>query len=385
MIKIKNFLFGLVVFTFIFQAIKFYSFYLEYSDWQYADWIINYQGGFIRRGFIGEILFNIHNFSTIRLDYVILAFVILLYIFVAYILIKSIKYIHQSYINILIFLSPGFFIYPIMNSEIIGRKDILLIAIFGIFVFFEKKFKDTALVFLLIFSITLLVLSHSGFLFYTPYLIFLYILIKSNRAKQIKFLEISGFFLLLLTLLLLIYFNQGSMEHVEKICLSTKMFVKENCGNTGQLFWIGNDAQNHIAVQVIKSKHLFIYLLSLVLVYIFLGIKLFNSRFKIKSFKLNKINPLIIFCILFIFSMPIYYLGTDWGRYIFNSYVCSFFIFLYCLKENLLNRSYKLNFKKGTFIVLLFFYSFFWTFPFYHPENFKFTFKKPLLQLQKRF
>ena len=54
MIKIKNFLFGLVVFTFIFQAIKFYSFYLEYSDWQYADWIINYQGGFIRRGFIGK-------------------------------------------------------------------------------------------------------------------------------------------------------------------------------------------------------------------------------------------------------------------------------------------------------------------------------------------
>ena len=142
-----------------------------------------------------------------------------------------------------------------MNSEIIGRKDILLVAIFGIF-------KDTGLVFysinmFLIFSITLLVLSHSGFLFYAPYLIFLYILIKSNRAKQIKFLEISGFFLLLLTLL--IYFNQGSMEHVEKICLSTKMFVKENCGNTGQLFWIGNDAQNHIAVQVIKLKHLICY------------------------------------------------------------------------------------------------------------------------------
>ena len=51
MINIKKSLFSIVAIVFLFQIIKYYSFYVEYSDWQYADWIINYQGGFIRRGY----------------------------------------------------------------------------------------------------------------------------------------------------------------------------------------------------------------------------------------------------------------------------------------------------------------------------------------------
>ena len=75
MIKYKNFFISLLVVAFIFQVSKFYSFYDEYSDWQYADWIINYQGGFIRRGLVGELLFKVHTFSLINLDILVLCFV----------------------------------------------------------------------------------------------------------------------------------------------------------------------------------------------------------------------------------------------------------------------------------------------------------------------
>ena len=68
MIRYKNFFIGLLILAFIFQILKFYSFYEEYSDWQYADWLINYQGGFIRRGLIGELLFQTHYFLSINLD-----------------------------------------------------------------------------------------------------------------------------------------------------------------------------------------------------------------------------------------------------------------------------------------------------------------------------
>mgnify|MGYP001206173035 CR=1 FL=1 len=67
MIKYKNFFIGLLIVAFIFQISKFYTFYEDYSDWQYADWLINYQGGFVRRGLIGEILFKIHIFLSINL------------------------------------------------------------------------------------------------------------------------------------------------------------------------------------------------------------------------------------------------------------------------------------------------------------------------------
>ena len=180
MINIKKNLFVLVIISFLFQIIKFYSFYEEYSAWQYGDWVINYQGGFVRRGLIGELFFQLYHLTKINLDFIILIFVSLIIIINSYFLIRSLKYIHHSYINVLIFLSPGFFLYSIMNSEIIGRKDILMIFVMSFFIFLEKKFNSKNLLILLILAITITCLSHSGFIFYTPYLLILFVLIKLN-------------------------------------------------------------------------------------------------------------------------------------------------------------------------------------------------------------
>ena len=141
MIRYKNFFIGLLILAFIFQILKFYTFYEEYSDWQYADWLINYQGGFIRRGLIGELLFQIHYFLSINLDILVFCFVVFLYSILLILLIKSVKYLETSKIDTLIFLSPGFFLYPIMNSEVIGRKEILLFVILGSFVFLKNILK----------------------------------------------------------------------------------------------------------------------------------------------------------------------------------------------------------------------------------------------------
>ena len=201
MISTKNFLITLIAVSFVFVTMKFYSFYTELSEWQYSDWLINYQGGFIRRGFIGEILFKVHKFTSISLDILIFVFVISLYFFLSYFLIKSLKYLENSKINILIFLSPGFFLYPVMNSGVIGRKEILIFFVMGFFVFFEKFLKDKILLTLVIFSLFLLSLSHSALLFYTPYIVFLYFLIKFSRYEKVNFLEF-----LLITVSLFIIF-----------------------------------------------------------------------------------------------------------------------------------------------------------------------------------
>ena len=129
MINIKKSLFLIISVVFLFQIIKYYSFYDEFSDWQYADWLINYQGGFIRRGLIGEILFRVHQITRIDLNFLVLLFIYSVYLFISYFLIRSIKYINNSRINTLIFLSPGFFLYPMMNSAVVGQKDILVIFI----------------------------------------------------------------------------------------------------------------------------------------------------------------------------------------------------------------------------------------------------------------
>ena len=66
-----NYVFLLTVVIIIFN---FYYFVTEQSLNQYADWLINYQGGFVRRGLIGEIFYQIHSLLTIRLDVLVFFF-----------------------------------------------------------------------------------------------------------------------------------------------------------------------------------------------------------------------------------------------------------------------------------------------------------------------
>ena len=82
-----------------------------------AEWVINYQGGLVRRGLIGEIFYKIHHYTGIDLDLIVLASVYILFVINAHILIKSANLIKDSYTDILIFLSPGFFLY---NTQIIS-------------------------------------------------------------------------------------------------------------------------------------------------------------------------------------------------------------------------------------------------------------------------
>ncbi len=132
----KKILSILVFGTLIFEISRFYSFVENYSSWQYADWLINYQGGLVRRGFIGEILYLIHKFFFIDLDILIFVFVSFIYISISFFLIKSIKYIESNYINILIFLSPGIFYlssYELRNNRQEGYSFYIYNKLFSFF------------------------------------------------------------------------------------------------------------------------------------------------------------------------------------------------------------------------------------------------------------
>ena len=90
--------------------------------------------------------------------------------------------------------------------------------------------------------------------------------------------------------------------------------------------------------------------------------------------------------IIFTLTLPVYIFGRDWGRYIYISYSSIFFIYVYCIKNNLLdfkknNLIWLNNLSKFKFIILIVIYSFTWTFPFYDAKSFKIVLKKPILSL----
>ena len=277
-----------------------------------------------------------------------------------------------------------------MNSEIIGRKEIFLFAILGLFVFFEKYVKDRYLLGLTLFIILALSLTHTGLLFYSPYLLFLFFIIKVYRNKKLLFSEILIITISLLIIFSLIYFNTGSKTQVVEICNSIKNFVKDDCINRGQFLWLYSPITEYVDVKsrLNLSTNFIIYLISLFFVFIFFSIKLYSAKFKSNNDLLNSINPFIIFFILFLCTIPVYIVGIDWGRYISMSYFSTYFIYIYLNKQKMITFNskkflFKRSLSKNIFFIFVFFYAFIWTFPFYGANNFKFTLKKPFISVLK--
>ena len=133
--KIKNnkflvFYFYLLTFTTIFYLV---SLHLNLSN-AMTEWLINYQGGFTRRGLSGEILFQIADFFNLEFKKTILfvqctAYSIFFYL--TYLLIKELDGYYLIYLSIF---SAIFLLFPLSELEGMGRKEVLVSILLLIFV-----------------------------------------------------------------------------------------------------------------------------------------------------------------------------------------------------------------------------------------------------------
>ena len=62
MLGYKSLIKLLILISSVIIIVNFFYFVKEQSLNQYADWLINYQGGFVRRGLIGEIFIKFTKF-----------------------------------------------------------------------------------------------------------------------------------------------------------------------------------------------------------------------------------------------------------------------------------------------------------------------------------
>ena len=87
--KSLPYFFALVFITTMVGAL---SGYLEHNPWKMGDWLINYQGGMIRRGFLGEVFYRLAHFTHINPGLYVYIFQIFFYavfFFFAYALLKK--------------------------------------------------------------------------------------------------------------------------------------------------------------------------------------------------------------------------------------------------------------------------------------------------------
>ena len=363
-------------FLLFFVFILFYSiFYLylkhnEGFNWSISEWLINYQGGFTRRGLGGEInIFIANSFSISLRDAIFFtqvvahsSFLLLLFLFL-----KNLK---LNIPQIFAFFSPLFLLYPIAELEALGRKEMFIFLFFiSVILLSEKKFPPIILNLLIFVFFPILCLLWEQVILFAPF--FAVILIQKNKliifSETLKKLLII-FFPTIITILIIFILPLSNEGH-EFMCKFLETKFSERCYGSAELL-----LKNTIYFDTfyIHKKTDFIDYLRYFMIFFvgFLPIHLciYKAKFiNIENFVTKNFKPIFLFLTLYSPLSLLYAFGHDWGRWIHIQYSLSILLYLYFVKNNLITNNFEYeiinNFfskKKNLLIFIFFIFAFFW-------------------------
>jgi len=287
-------------------------------NWGLTEWLVNYEGGFIRRGLLGELLLYIHNNYYLPVNKIIILTSMFLYIYLLYFFIKKTK----EELPIELILSPLLMGMPLL-TEFFVRKDILGIILL-IFIIKICKFKiDFKLSFLLVnFFFIIALLINETFLFYSFLVIFI-LKIKNYNTNEntlkIFFKNIFFFSPVLICFFYLVIVNTNFSGHVDIHNSWQKLWIfidPINCCNYkigGEILALHDEKINFAIVNFLKNYPLkfFIWILFISICPIILINVLTNQSYENRKFFLK------IILIQFVSVFPLFVFAGDWGRWIF--------------------------------------------------------------------
>jgi len=193
----------IITFLLVYAAVVLYQHFPNMYTWE--ELFINYEGGFIRRGLIGQLLFIANSFIPIAICYLVL------YAF--------------------LFISPVIFLLPVTDRFIFGRKDlfiqIILLCIAQVCVNCLTKERANLYKHTLIISILFItgMLIHEMMIFYFPIFAVLLGVAYARQKKIFQWLCITG--VLFSAALLLAVIFSGDAGTREAICASWRQSSPE--------------------------------------------------------------------------------------------------------------------------------------------------------------
>ena len=350
-----------LIILYLFAVFFFFQKYNNYVEWTISEWLINYQGGFTRRGLIGEIVFQISKLSSLTIRETILTFQITTYLLYFYLLYKFLKDTNNNILFIFAIFSPLFVIYPIAEVEVLGRKEIFIYVSFLLVVniFSIKNIQNRHYFY---FSIILMIscLIWEGFVIYISYFIFILIL-KNNLVLNKSFLTKLLISLIPLSIsFYFVFFHRLDENGLKMMCQSINECY-------GAISYLNRSLSSNISEVTSKFQISFLirYILVLIIGFFPLFLLIKNSKLNYKQKFKNDYFYLIFFIIIFTPSLIFYYIAQDWGRWVSISYTLSLLTYVYSLKNNFIvinfdRINYSIFRKKFVVIFLFIIFAFGW-------------------------
>lgn len=343
-----------MIFFSIICFVALYSFiYIpEYETFQISDWMINYQDGFVRRGFIGEILLLANNIHTYNLRYTVLFIELIFYIWFFYIIFRIFLKYKWSLLGAMFLIACN------TTSIAVYRRDFMMLCLcYFSYKYFFKYIKDNNNI---AFVMSIMIMSVSIIIYEPIFFVMVPILVLQYWYKSRKILKTLLVFASPLVCMVLSCIFRGTKEQADIIWQSWIPYItqyggSENIGQAIAFLGFTNKEVFRMHFDSNFGNDTFLSVITLIIVFsvaFFLcthvpTIDSKNRRMVCNKHK-NELSKIIIFQLLI--QLPLFtILSCDYGRTIPMSLYTSFFIFHFSnetgIKVNVTDLSEKISDK----------------------------------------
>jgi hypothetical protein len=368
--KESKFFFLYLFFLFFSASIFLFNKHTVGNDSTISEWLINYQGGFTRRGLLGDLAFNLALLFKAKIRFVIFLFQLFFYLTFIILTFNFIKNIKINFLSRLALYTPIFLLFPLGEIESLVRKETIIFIIFIIFLSlasnkYNEKYCNNYILF--IFPISFLIWE--PVIFFFPFIFFI-LYLKNYRKNILRtisktiMISIPSFIVFLLIIL-----NPLSEAGHDKMCEELMSLFEERC---------------YMSLALLKSKSTILqqfmtsYKIEYIVRYIsiiivgFFPLFILSANSKLYKNKINflfKFNSFFAPLIILLSPIPILFAAMyDWGRVVNIAYTFSIFTYFYLIKNDFLRlkegRFYllikKIFNKKKYYYILFFIYCFCW-------------------------
>ena len=323
---------------FIFSVFYLLGKYNVGNDSSVSEWLINYEGGFTKRGLIGQIAIHIGEFLNISLRQSILFFQIFSISLYYLLLINFFKSVKFNKIILLSIFTPIFLLYPVAEIEVLGRKEIIIFSFYLIYLTLQNFRQKN---YFRIFLMPLLMLVWEPVIFF---FIFWLIVDYIEDAFEKNYKSLFKYLLTYMPAILIgayIALNPISEIAHKNMAIFLKENFNENCYMSCALLL----SKSSIYDQFQANFHLFNF--EIFFRYFLIILIGFGPLFiMIKFSQFRRLNNKIL---LFLIVPPIlilFMMMSDWGRIvnIFYTFSIISFLSLYKKKFVLINNEILRNF-----------------------------------------
>ena len=318
--KINNKFFNYYIFICFSVSIFFLYHKFQYpTDWTTSEWLINYQGGFTRRGLVGEILVQINTFLNFEIRNLVFIFEIILLFTYYFHLINFFKKIEFSPIIILIIFSPLGFLFPVTETEAIARKEVLLFCLYLFYLgsILNRNQKITYLILLI--GLPIMNLVWDGNIFYVFFFIYTFFLSKININKKEVIIFLITLIPYLISFIILIT-TKSNDQMLQEMCKA----INEPCfGAMNFLDYSFKDQMNY-GLSRLKIEYIFRYLFIFIICFFPFLLIFYDQK--------NKTGIFLGYIVCVIPTFIFLYVSFDWGRYLNILYIFSVITLIFLIK-----------------------------------------------------